>query len=216
MSFRVEDALKAEPRSVVVVDARADKPVDRTVLLYTRDGQEDIPTPKIETSDPGAIRATLGKPASDAVDVRYNNVPRFELKVTIEPSPESPVVEGSVTVRLNDKAALRIPVQCTFIQNYRLSRSRVTVECIPGERTTQEVFYESYEPDWQDIEVQSAPPGVVASIRTFDSSTRVITLKIVVPEPGRARAGSNSAVVLVTKDRRHTIRIPVLVERKEG
>lgn len=206
---RVEDPLKAYPDSVVLGSLPLDQPTRRKVVLSTASPATRIETAQASTSDPVSILCRLAPNRAEGVNGDGRRT-HYDLEVTIVPRPGSDAISGSIKVVAGDQR-LTIPVECTFKKPYRLSQAAVRVEGRPGEVVAREIFYEFSEPAWSAPRIVRSSADVDAEIASFDASTKVVRMRIRVPE--RSAADAARAVSLGFEGREDQIQIPIMVSQ---
>lgn len=191
---RVEDPLKAFPPSIILGGLPGDLPTRRRLALATQSPATKVEAARVSSSDPNSILVELNPNRAGGLDGegRYT---RYDLDVTLVPQAEREALSGVIEVVCGDQR-FSIPVECTFKRPYRLSQAIVEAEGRPGEVVSSEVFYEFTEPAWSSPRIVHSPVGVDAEIASFDSSTKVLKMRIHLPRgsaPGGQRAGSAQA-----------------------
>ena len=213
VEFRVEDSLKVYPSSIRIGEVDAGEPIHREFCLYTIADRDVGALPKLRVSS-GAIKASIAS-AGGLPDV----LPRgykahFSIRATIMPPPEQHEISGAIDVLgENDRELLSTPVHCSYKREYLLSADHVDAEGVPGTIITRELFLESISPDWRDVAVSAAPDGVAAKIVTFDSRTKVVRIRVRIPEADR---GQNERLILRSADGKKTIEIPFRFAARRG
>jgi hypothetical protein len=211
LRFKVEDPLRSFPASIAVGGAPTDQPIQRKLVLGTRSDSVAIPAPELQVSSPDAIRAELAqRPPGANVDEIAGFKTRLVVDVTILPHRGSPAITGGIKVLSKGRLLAYIPVECTFKQDYRLSQEWIDAEGLPGESVVRELYYEPHDPEWRDIEAVSLPSGLELKVEPFDSTTKVLRMKIRMPDlAGDGSAEAERGLVLRTLRGQHLIKIPI-------
>ena len=206
---RVEDPLKAYPDLIVLGSLPPDKPTRRKVVLATASPATKIEPARVSTTDPDSIQTQLVPNRADGLNGDGRRT-HYDLDVTIVPRPGSDAISGAIIV-IAGQDRLTIPVECTIKKPYRLTQKVVQVEGRPGEVVAREVFHEFSEPAWSAPRILRSPEGVDAEIAPFDASTKVVRMRVRVPD--HSAAGTARVLTLDFEGRKEQIQVPIKVSQ---
>ncbi len=190
LRVRVEDPLKAVPPSLSIALSEPERQVSRRLDLVTQSKLTKVGRLEVRTSHPRVIQATL-RETKESSPQFFSGVSRFFVETTLSlPEGDSSLLSGSIDVLEDGRVRIHIPVESYVKLPYRLSQEVLDVRDLASNVVDREIFYETYNPLWKDLEVQSVPKGVELSITRFDDSSQKLKIRVT---KARADAKSNRA-----------------------